>query len=224
MVEKGIAAACALACVLLAGSVDAADASTSDFTRLDLTGDWYVLVHYKDDRSEDESIVKFKDFAWSIEQTANTLTWEEYPYVLFRAELELQRRHAMINHIAWAPDDAVVLKLREKGVDVSSRAMKRKRMKGSVGQGFESLAPLVSGGLNTMTFSRTWKVEFEEERIRIEIIDALSGGAGLGSMEGATVLQILERAGPNELRGKYDEETRHGTIRLIRAAKRNVIK
>ena len=42
----------------------------SNLSQVDLSGHWYVLIHYKDDRSEDPSITKFKDLAWSIDQQA----------------------------------------------------------------------------------------------------------------------------------------------------------
>ena len=57
------------------------DTAGNDLAGVALSGDWYVLIHYKDDDSVDKSITKFRDLVWSIEQTSNTMTWEEYPYV-----------------------------------------------------------------------------------------------------------------------------------------------
>ena len=76
----------------------AAPARADDLSKLDLTGEWYVLVHYKDARSEDKSITDFKDFGWSIEQSADKLSVEEYPYVLFDEGTEEVRRVAMRAH------------------------------------------------------------------------------------------------------------------------------
>ena len=41
----------------------AVPARAEDLSKLDLSGEWYVLLHYKDARSEDKSITDFKDFA-----------------------------------------------------------------------------------------------------------------------------------------------------------------
>ena len=218
-------AALAFALTLLAAAAVTAqqEAPGQDLRKLDLSGDWYVLVHYKDDRSEDKSITKFKDFAWSIEQTANTMTWEQYPYVMFDEDTELNRRHAMREHLAWQPEGSRLAALR-RTVDVSSRAMTRKRMTGSVGEGFKSLPPLASGGFNTMTFTRNWDVRFEPQQIKIVVTDSLSGGGGLEGMEESIVYSVKEIADDGELRGSYDEENKHGSFRMLRSAERRVVK
>jgi hypothetical protein len=201
----------------------AADAPATDFTKLDLSGSWYVLIHYKDAQSEDKSITKFKDFVWTVEQTANTLTWEHYPYVMFGEDAELVRRQAMRGHTAWEPDDALWTQLKT-AVEVSSRALARKRLTGSVAQGWKSLAPLGSGGLNTMSFTRNWDVSMKPDRVSIVIVDSLSGTAGLGGMEEATTYEIRERVGDGELRGSYEEGDKRGTFRMVRSAERRVVK
>ncbi len=198
------------------------DSPGTDFGDVALSGDWYVLIHYKDDDSVDKSITKFRDLVWSIEQTPNTMTWEEYPYVMFSGDVEMYRRHAMKEHLPWEPNESSWKRIRE-SVDVSSRAMKRKRLTGSVGKGYESLPPLTTGGLNTMTFTQSWRIRFEKERIRIEIVDSL-GGIGFEEMEGATRYEITERKAPDELRGRFDRDTLHGTFRMVRSKERKVVK
>jgi hypothetical protein len=214
--------AIALAACLFAAPALAQDAG-GGLADVDLSGAWYVLIHYKDDRSEDASITKFKDFAWSIEQTANTLTLEHYPYVLFNEDTELARRHAMRGHLAWQPSDSQWKGLTA-AVDVSSRAMSRKRLTGSAAEGFESLPPLGSGGFNTMSFSREWAVRFRSEEIRVLVTDSLSGAGGLEGMEDSTVYRITERVSGGELRGTYQEPHKQGTLRMVRAAERRVVK
>jgi hypothetical protein len=217
----------AVSSLLLAGSLawasgEKGEASPADLSGVDLSGEWYVLIHFKDDDSTDKSIVKFRDHAWSIEQTANTITWEEYPFLVFPEEQKLQRRHAMIEHLAWEPNARWWARLRE-SIEVSSRAMKRKRLTGAAKEGFASLPPLDTGGFKTMTYTENWRVQFEEKRIRIEIIDSL-GGVGFEGMEGATVYQITERAASDEFRGRFDRDTWHGTFRMVRAKERKVVK
>jgi hypothetical protein len=204
-----------------AGAQDAAPGAS--LTEADLSGNWYVLVHYKDARSEDKSITKFKDFAWSVEQTANTLTWENYPYVVFSDAVELLRRHAMREHEPWEPDEST-WELVKTSLDVSSRAQTRKRLKGSVEKGFKSLPPLGTGGFNTMTFTRNWVVDFKPQAINITIIDSLGSTGALEGMEDSILYEITERVGPGEFRGTYAETNKSGTFRMVRSAERKVVK
>ncbi|MEE2704439.1 MAG: hypothetical protein VX614_10505 [Myxococcota bacterium] len=223
LVTPGLVAVAAALAVILPVTVHAADGET-DLSKLDLRGDWSVLIHSKSDRSENRSITKFKDLAWTIEQSPNTLTWEEYPYVMFGENTELVRRHAMVEHLPWEPEGSVLSKLRSH-VDVSSRAMKRKRMKGNFEKGFRSLPPLMSGGLNMMTFTRTWTVTFEPEKVRVQVVDSLGSESGaIGEIEGATVFEITEKVDENEYRGRYSADSRRGTFRMLRSSERRVVK
>jgi hypothetical protein len=209
----------ALGGLVLGGPVRAGD----DLSEADLSGAWYVMVRYKDSRSEDKTIEKFKDFAWSIEQTENTLTWEHYPYVVFGEEAEQFRRHAMMNHEHWEPDESQWEMLKT-SLPVSSRAMQRKRMKGNLEEGFKSLPPLSTGGFNTMTFTREWHVKHGPEKVQITIIDSLTGTGGLEGMDEAIHYEITERAGDRELRGTYREAAKSGTFRMVKSREHQVVK
>jgi len=208
-----------VAMLCLPGSQVAAE----DLSKLDLSGEWYVLLHYKDDRSADPSIVKFKDFAWSVKQSDKKIVWAVYPYVLFHEDLELVRRESMTSHRAWEPSPGVWGRIRER-IGVSSRASTKKTLRGSRADGFESLPPMQGGSAGTITFSRDWKVTFAPESLRIQITDSLSGGGGLGGMEDSIVYEITERVADDELRGSYQEAHKSGSLRMVRSEKREVVK
>jgi hypothetical protein len=215
----GLVLGCAL---LLGGWRVAADTEAADLSKVDLSGNWYVLIHYKDDDSVDKSITKFKDLVWTIEQKSDSMSFEEYPYVMFSENQELLRRHSMIQHLPWEPDDSTWERIREE-IGVSARAMKTKNLSGSVADGYSSSAGQKTGGFTTMTFETTWRVRFAPDKIRVEIVDVL-GGAGLEGMEGATVYEVRERRGADELRGRFDRDTLHGTFRMVRSKDRKVVK
>jgi hypothetical protein len=204
-----------LGLLLLAGS---APAEEQDLSSLDLSGKWYLLIHYKDARSEDKSITKFKDFAWAIEQTEQRMVIQSFPYVLFTEGTELVRRHAMTNHLPWEPDETIWGLIRQ-SIRVGQRGATKKRLKGSLEEGFASRRGPSMGGLNTLSFERNWVVTFAPEKIRFEIIDSLSGSGGLEGMEESVFYEIQEQVSPDEFRGRYSEGQKSGTLRMVRTQK-----
>jgi hypothetical protein len=205
--------------VLLGGRA----ARAEDFSKLDLTGEWYVLVHYKDAHSEDKSITNFKDFGWSIQQEPSKLKVEEFPYVLFDEGTEEVRRAAMRGHTPWQPEGIVLDHLREH-VDVSSRASRKKELSGDVASGMKSEG---GGGAKsgTMSFTRNWDVTWSPTSVRIKIVDSLGGGSAmLGDMEEASLYELNGRPSPDELTGTWSEGEKSGSLRLIRAKERRVVK
>jgi hypothetical protein len=198
-------------------------ARAEDLAKLDLTGEWYVLIHYKDASSEDKSLTNFKDFAWSIQQEPGKLSVEEFPYVLFDEGTEEVRRAAMRGHTPWQPEGVVLDHLREH-VDVSSRAARKKELSGDFAAGMKSDA---AGGPKTgnMNFTRNWQVTWAPAQVRVQIVDSLGGGgAMLGDMEEASVYLITARPSPDELTGTWSEGDKSGSLRLIRAKERRVVK
>ena len=128
----------------------------------------------------------------------------------------------MSEHLHWEPNARTMKALRSRLV-VRSRAVRRKRLTGSVEVGFRSAPPLAAGGLHTLSFERSWKLLFGPERIRIEIVDSLSGTESLAGMEEATVYEIRERVSADELRGEWREGPKRGTFRMIRSRERKLV-
>jgi len=197
---------------------------SEDLSNLDLSGEWYVLIHYKDASSEDKSLTKFKDFAWSIRQQPGKLEVDEYPYVIFDEGSEEIRRADMRGHKPWQPEGLVLDALLQH-VDVSTRAMRSKQLEGSTKTGMKSAAPDDSGGASAMNFVRTWDITWSATLVRVSIVDSLSGGSAiLGGMEEATVFELKERPSPDELRGSWSEGDKSGSLRMIRSKERRVLK
>ena len=210
-----------VSCALLAAP---RPARAEDLSNLDLGGEWYVLLHYKDSTSEDKSLTKFKDFAWSIRQTPEKLEIDEYPYVIFDEGSEEIRRAAMRGHKPWQPE-GLVLDGVKAHVDVSTRAMRSKELAGSTGAGMKSPEPAASGAAGTMNFVRNWDISWSPTLVKITILDSLSGGsAAFGDIEEASVFEIVERPSPDELHGRWSEGNKSGSLRMIRAKERRVLK
>jgi hypothetical protein len=209
--------------VLVLWAVFPTTARAEDLSKLDLSGEWYVLVHYKDARSEDKSITDFKDVGWSIAQSADKLSVEEYPYVLFDEGTEEVRRAAMRGHTPWQPEGVVLDNLKAH-VDVSSRAARKKQLTGSQASGMKSVAegPAKSG---TVSFARNWTITWAPEKVRVEIVDSLGGGNSmLGEMEEASIYDITAHPSADELTGTWTEGEKSGSLRMIRAKERRVVK
>jgi hypothetical protein len=209
----------ALATALCLSLVAPASSSAEDLSSIDLTGHWYILIHYKDDRSQDKSITKFKDVVWSIEQGENKIKITSYPYVFFSEADELIRRNNMMNHIAWKPDERIWGEIREY-VRTSQRGSKVKTLRPSGDQVFESNADGGGFGMNTLTFTQNWKLTFAQEQIKVEITDSLSGSSGLAGMDETILYELQKRVAEDEFHGKYDEPTKHGKLWMVRSKQR----
>ena len=130
----------------------------------------------------------------------------------------------MRGHKPWQPEGLVLDTLLEH-VDVSTRAMRSKLLEGSTAEGMKSEAPDEAGGGKTMSFVRSWDVSWAPAVVTIRIVDSLSGGSAmLGGMEEASVYEIKERPSAGELRGSWSEGDRAGSLRMIRAKERRVLK
>jgi hypothetical protein len=201
----------------------AAPARAADLSKLDLSGDWYVLLLYKDSRSEDKALVHLKDMAWSIQQESGKMTVAEYPYVVFDEGSEEIRRAAMRMHTEWKPEGLVLDTLREH-VDVSERAKRTKTLTGDFASGMKS-AGGGGGTAKTVDFSRNWDVTWSPAKVQVQIVDSLGGGTSmLGEMEEASVFAITDQPSPGELTGTWSEGEKSGSLRMIRAKEHRVVK
>jgi hypothetical protein len=71
----------ALACAALVFAAAPAPAEP-----VDLTGTWYVLVHYTDDNAPNPDEERWEDKVWVFAQAGRRLSWTEYPIVVFDDE------------------------------------------------------------------------------------------------------------------------------------------
>jgi len=198
-------------------------AAAADLSKLDLSGDWYVLILYKDSRSEDKTLVHLKDLAWSVQQETGKMTVTEFPYVVFDEGSEEIRRAAMRKHESWQPEGLVLDTLKEH-VDVSERAKRSKTLTGDFASGMKSSDAGGKGGGKTVDFSRNWDVTWAPAKVQIQIVDSLGGNAMLGDMSEASVFLITDQPAAGELTGTWSEGEKSGSLRMIRAKEHRVVK
>ena len=200
-----------------------APAAAADLSKLDLSGDWYVLILYKDARSEDKTLVHLKDLAWNVQQDAGKMTVTEFPYVVFDEGSEEIRKAAMRKHESWQPEGLVLDTLKEH-VDVSERAKRSKTLTGDLASGMKSDSSGGKGGGKTVDFSRNWDVTWAPAKVQIQIVDSLGGNSMLGDMSEASVFLITEQPAAGELTGTWTEGEKSGSLRMIRAKEHRVVK
>jgi len=159
---------------------------------VDLTGTWYVLVHYKDDASGKPDALRWEDRIWTFEHRGDELVWKEYPIVVFQDDDgRFERSRTGYSRVvgAWEPNATQRAQI-ESGLEVNTRGSKEKVLRGSDAAG---------------------KPVF----LRNESL----GSAAMESLEGGTRYETQSVAeGGSELAGSFERDgSRHGTFRMVRA-------
>ncbi len=185
---------------------------------VDLTGTWYVLVHYTDDASGKPDAMRWEDRIWVFEHSGGNLTWTDYPIVVFGDEsgrFERSRRGMSRVVGAWEPSPEQLAQIKS-GLEVNTRGSKVKTLAGSDAKGWKSVQSGQPQNANTITYVEDWGVRDLAEKpvfLRSETL----GAAGMDSLEGGTRYETQSVA-DGELRGRFERDgSRHGTFRLLRA-------
>jgi len=204
-----------LLCVF-AGFVFAATTAAADV--LDLTGTWYVLVHYKDDVSGKPDATRWEDRIWVFSKSGDRLEWKDYPIVVFQDdEGRFERTRSGYSRVggAWEPNAGQLAQI-QSGLEINLRGGKTKSLSGSDAAGWKSAPPSQPKGAGFVTYSEVWGVKDATGKPIFQRNESL-GSAGMESLEGGTVFKT-ESVAPGELRGSFERDgTRHGTFRMVRA-------
>jgi hypothetical protein len=187
---------------------------------VDLTGTWYVLVHYKDDVSGKPDAVRWEDRVWVFDRSGDKLEWKDYPIVVFQDDegrFERSRRGYSRVVGAWEPDPGQLAQIKS-GLEINERGSKKKTLVGSDAAGWKSVASEQPKAANYVTYSETWAVKDAASKPAFARNESL-GSAGMESMEGGTLFKTDSVADAGaELRGSFERDgTRHGSFRMLRA-------
>jgi hypothetical protein len=201
---------------LLAGLLALAPMASAE--GMDLSGTWYVLVHYKDDVSGNANAMRWEDRVWVFDKSGDKLEWKDYPIVVFQDEegrFERTRRGYSRVIAAWEPDAGQLAQVKS-GLEINTRGMKSKSMVGSDAAGWKSTAGAQPQGANYITYVESWAIKDAAGKPVFARNESL-GSTGMETMEGGTIFKT-ESAADGELRGSYERDgTRHGTFRMLRA-------
>lgn len=210
-----------LALLLVTGGVAPAAA-------VDLVGTWYVLIHYRDTRTEHPERERWEDRIWVFEREESRLRWTDYPIVVFedqsgRFEQLGTNRASRVLHF-WEPN-AVQLEQIRTGLEINSRGSTSKALRGSDTEGWKSGDKSSYQSARFITFSEFWQIRDVSERPAF-IRDAVLGSATVESMEGRTLWKT-ESVDPSGdvLHGLYDRDgSRIGTFRMTRCGAVSTVK
>jgi len=203
---------------LLAGLL--AFAPTALAESVDLSGTWYVLVHYKDDVSGNPDVLRWEDRVWVFERNGDRLEWKDYPIVVFEDdEGRFERSRGRYSRVlaAWEPSPGQLAQI-QAGLEINERGSKKKTLVGSDAAGWKSTASSQPQSANIVTYTEAWGIQNPATKpvfLRSETL----GSAGMESLEGGTRFETQSvAAGGAELRGSFERDgSRHGTFRMMRA-------
>ncbi len=195
---------------------------------LDLSGTWYVLVHYRDSESPNPDRVHWEDRIWVFERQGDTLEWKDYPIVVFDDESgrfeQLGGNRASRVLGPWEPNPGQQAEI-ARGLQYNTRGSKTKTLHGSDAAGWRSGTPQAAPSASVLTYSETWSIEGLPSKPAFLRDDSLSGGRA-ESLEGRTQYRTEEISPDgNELRGSFDRDgTRRGTFRMTRSGVAQVVR
>jgi murein DD-endopeptidase MepM/ murein hydrolase activator NlpD len=196
-------------------------ASAAAAESVDLTGTWYVLVHYKDSSAGNADQERWDDRVWVFANEGRKLRWTEYPIVVFGDETgRFERRetgqYARILHF-WEPNEQQLANIRD-GLKVNTRGSKTKTLRGSDAQGWTSEQRSTAGSASVVTYTEVWAIEGLPAQPVFTRRDMMGGGR-TSSLEGLARYATTEvRDGGSVLVGTFErDESRRGTFTMMRS-------
>jgi hypothetical protein len=199
----------------------AASAPSDPFSSEQLLGTWHVLVHYRDENAADKQALRWDDRIWIFERAGSGLRWREYPIVVFRDQtgrfesLGTNRQSRVVH--AWEPNAEQLEQIRS-GLEVNSRGMKSKTLRGSDAESWRSQDRAQAASASIISYVETWSIESLAALPVFTRLDVL-GSAETEGLEGVTryTATAVEQEGA-VIRGSYERDgTRRGTFRMQRA-------
>ena len=208
-------------------AISLALAPASALATVDLTGTWFVLIHYRDSMTANPDSDRWEDKVWRIEKKGSRLQWTEFPIVHFNdgsgrfGRVGRNPRARMLHK--WEPNEAQMEEILA-GPQVNSRGSKVKSLRGSPKRGYKSSNQSRTMSALTVGYQETWSIDEPAALPVFTRDDALGTESALATKSDSVVsgrtryatLEISEDG--NVLTGTYGrDENKRGTFQLIRA-------
>lgn len=210
-----------LACLLLAAGVAVADAEELGGTQtFAYSGDWYVLIHYRELGPEAPAATQWDDQIWRFSRAGDRLRWTIFPHPEFRDPSGREERAPGGERArtpgAWRPSAGQTAEI-EKGLAWSARDEWVKRLGPSREGGWTSASRRPSASVSQLAYHELWRIE-ESAQGPIFSRLAVLGSGRAETLEAGTRL-IAQAVAPegNKISGQYLREgEREGVFEMLR--------
>jgi len=217
------ALACALVLSGCAGGNGGEPSSAAAPTAEWYEGEWYVLIHYRDDDTPDLEQVQWEDRVWRFERRGRQLAWTEFSSPAFaddRGRYETLEGGEVGRTLgAWVPSEAQLAEIAAGALGLDTHGARTKSLRGSASAGFASAGELRSESTSVIGYHERWSVRDLGALPIFERDDSMGSGR-TERMEGRTRYATTEISPDRrELRGDYARDgVLHGRFRMLRMA------
>lgn len=184
-------------------------------------GDWYVLVHYRDDATPELESIQWEDRVWRLERGVKRLTWTEFSSPAFRdgrGRFESLAGGQVARSLgAWTPSQAQLEEIRGGALQIDTHGARAKSMRGSPSAGYASSGDLRSESTSVIGYHERWSIR-GLEGLPVFERDDLMGSGRTESMQGRTAYRATERSPrDDEISGDYTRDGQlHGRFHMWR--------
>jgi hypothetical protein len=187
---------------------------------LDLTGAWYVLIHYRDADSRDPNLEEWDERVWVFEQQGDRLRWTEYRIVIFKNDKgrfgALSSGRPVRSEGTWIPEEEQLEQIKT-GLSVNARGTRVKSLKGDLDGNYRSAGVMQRDSVSVIGFSETWNVSgltFLPTFRRSDVMESGRSDALAGNTEYVT--KKIDRE-TSVLEGEFDRDgVQRGSFKMVR--------
>jgi hypothetical protein len=209
-----------LGCALAAG-VAFADAEKSEATEpFAYSGDWYVLIHYRESGLDAPVATQWDDQIWRFSRVGDRLRWTIFPDPEFRDSTGREERAPggewARSSGAWRPSAAQTAEI-EKGLAWSDRDEWVKRLVPSREGGWTSASRRPSASVSQLAYHELWRIEENDQGPTFSRVAALGSGRAKTLEAGTRFIARGVAPGGEKISGEYLREgEREGVFEMLR--------
>ncbi|MCH2187804.1 hypothetical protein MK280_18265 [Myxococcota bacterium] len=175
------------------------------------TGDWYLLVHYRDAQGIDPEQVFWDDEVWRLVQTAEGIRWTRHPHAVFDERegrsVRLPSGEQGQSLGAWWPNPKQRAEI-EVGLSLDPFEMKSKPLDREPGGGYRSRSRTLGGSASSVAFVTHWSIELTPAGPVFRQRDTLASGRAQ-SAQGEAVFRTESVSDKgNAMRGTFRRDGR----------------